>query len=36
MITAQRMTFEDLMATPDDGHRYELARGEIMQMPPPS
>jgi Uma2 family endonuclease len=35
MTTTQRKTFEDLMATPDDGYRYELVRGEILRMPPP-
>jgi Uma2 family endonuclease len=35
MTTAQRKTFDDLMALPDDGHRYELVRGEILRMPPP-
>jgi Uma2 family endonuclease len=35
MVTAQRMTFDDLMATPDDGRRYELVRGGILGMPPP-
>jgi Uma2 family endonuclease len=35
MSTAIRKTFDDLMATPDDGYRYELVRGEILRMPPP-
>jgi len=35
MTTAQRMTFDDLMAQPDDGYLYELVRGEIVRMPPP-
>jgi Uma2 family endonuclease len=35
MTTATRKTFDDLMATPDDGYRYELVRGEILRMPPP-
>lgn len=35
MTTAIRKTFDDLMATPDDGYRYELVRGEILRMPPP-
>jgi Uma2 family endonuclease len=35
MTTAVRKTFDDLMATPDDGYRYELVRGEILRMPPP-
>jgi Uma2 family endonuclease len=35
MTTLQRMTFDDLMATPDDGYLYELVRGEIVRMPPP-
>lgn len=33
--TRQRQTFDDLMATPDDGYLYELVRGEILRMPPP-
>ncbi len=35
MTTTQRMTFDDLMARPDDGCLYELVRGEIIRMPPP-
>jgi Uma2 family endonuclease len=35
MTTAVRKTFDDLLATPDDGYRYELVRGEILRMPPP-
>ena len=35
MTTAQRMTFDDLMALPDDGNLHELVRGEIICMPPP-
>jgi Uma2 family endonuclease len=35
MITGRRMTFDDLMATPEDGHRFELVRGEIVRTPPP-
>jgi Uma2 family endonuclease len=35
MLTAQRMTFDDLMVIPDDDHLYELVRGEIIRMPPP-
>jgi len=35
MTTMQRATFDDLMATPEDGHLYELVRGEILRMPPP-
>lgn len=35
MTTAQRKTFDDLTAMPDDGYRYELVRGEILRMPPP-
>lgn len=34
MVTTQRKTIEDLLATPDDGYRYELVRGEILRMPP--
>jgi Uma2 family endonuclease len=35
MAITQRATYEDLLATPADGHRYELVRGEIIRMPPP-
>jgi len=35
MITTRQKTVQDLLATPDDGHRYELVRGEILRMPPP-
>jgi Uma2 family endonuclease len=35
MTTVQRMTFNDLMAQPDDGYLNELVRGEILRMPPP-
>jgi Uma2 family endonuclease len=35
MTTVQRMTFNDLMAQPDDDYLYELVRGEILRMPPP-
>jgi Uma2 family endonuclease len=28
------MTAEDLEAMPDDGHRYELVRGELIRMSP--
>jgi len=36
MTTLQRMTYDDLLATPDDRHLYELVRGEILRMPPPN
>jgi Uma2 family endonuclease len=29
------MTYDDLMALPDDGQRHKLVRGEILSMPPP-
>jgi Uma2 family endonuclease len=35
MTTVQRMTFNELMAQPDDDYLYELVRGEILRMPPP-
>lgn len=36
MTTAPRLlTAEDLLAMPDDGKRYELVRGELIEMPPP-
>ena len=31
---AKLMTAEELLAMPDDGFRYELVRGELVQMPP--
>ena len=35
MATKSRlMTAEELLAMPDDGFRYELARGELVKMPP--
>ena len=36
MTTLQRMTYDDLLATPDDRYLYELVRGEILRMPPPN
>ena len=37
MITAKNLlTADDLMAMPDDGKRYELIRGELVEMPPTS
>ena len=33
---AQLLTAAELLALPDDGNRYELARGELITMPPPS
>jgi len=36
MTTAKKlMTAEELLMLPDDGNRYELVRGELIQMPPP-
>lgn len=35
MLTAQRMTYDDLMALPDDDCFHELVRGEILCMPVP-
>ncbi len=36
MTTARKLlTADDLLAMPDDGNRYELARGELITMPPP-
>ena len=31
---AKFMTAEELLAMPDDGYRYELVRGELVQMAP--
>lgn len=37
MTTAKKLlTADDLLAMPDDGMRYELVRGELIEMPPPS
>jgi Uma2 family endonuclease len=37
MTTAKKLlTADDLMAMPDDGKRYELIRGELIEMPPAS
>ncbi len=37
MTTAQKlMTADDLLAMPYDGKRYELVRGELIEMPPAS
>ena len=37
MTTAKNLlTADDLMAMPDDGKRYELVRGELVEMPPTS
>ena len=33
--TTARVTYKDLLATPDDDSLYELVRGEILRMPPP-
>ena len=36
MTTAKRLlTADDLLAMPDDGKRYELIRGALIEMPPP-
>ena len=36
-MTTQKnlLTVDDLMAMPDDGKRYELIRGALIEMPPP-
>ncbi len=34
--TATRMTYEELMALPDDGRRYELIEGELVLNPAPN
>ena len=37
MTTAKKLlTADDLLATPDDGMRRELIRGELVEMPPAS
>ena len=36
MTTAGKLlTADDLLAMPDDGKKYELVRGELIEMPPP-
>ena len=34
MATTHLLTAEGLLEMPDDGHRYELVRGELREMPP--
>jgi Uma2 family endonuclease len=36
MATSVRLTADDLLALPDDEHRYELIDGELVEMPPSS
>lgn len=37
MTTAKKLlTADDLLAMPDDGKKYELVLGELIEMPPPS
>lgn len=37
MTTKERFyTADDLLRLPDDGKRYELAQGELVEMPPPN
>ena len=36
VTTARLLTAADLSTLPDDGNRYELLRGELVIMPPPS
>src|SRR5579859_1052899 len=35
-LTQQRYTFEEWLALPDDGRRYELLKGELVEVPPPT
>ena len=36
MTTVRKLlTADDLLAMPDDGKKYELVRGELIEMPPP-
>ena len=36
MTTARKLlTADDLLAMPEDGKKYELVRGELIEMPPP-
>ena len=34
MVMTKQTTAEDLTRLPDDGHRYDLIRGELYRMPP--
>ena len=34
MVTTRLMTSKELEVLPDDDYRYELFRGELIQMPP--
>ena len=36
MVATRLMTARELAEMPDDGFRYELLRGELIRMPPPS
>ena len=36
MLTKQRYTFEQWLEMPDDGRRYELLNGELIEMAPPT
>lgn len=35
MVATRLMTAEELAQLPDDGYRYELLQGELIQMAPP-
>lgn len=36
MTTSRKLlTADDLLAMPDDGKKYELVRGELIEIPPP-
>ena len=35
MVTKTLLTGEDLLRMPDDGKRYELVRGEVIEITPP-
>ena len=36
VMTKKPLTAADMLAMPEDGKRYELVRGELIEMPPPS
>ena len=36
VMTKRPLTAADLLAMPEDGKRYELVGGELIEMPPPS
>ena|SRR5436309_1481715 len=35
MATRIRISFDEYLRLPDDGHRYELSEGELLMVPSP-